>query len=663
MFEKFADAVQKRFDDLAKEALFVVDADRDLIWQIYLASFPPGTDPLFRVRTEHDCSCCRHFIRDIGAVVAIQNGALASVWDLNGLPSPYQEVADAMAAYVKALPIRDGFLTRSSTHGTLVTPDILNGVVHQWHHFAVDIPRAFRAPDDVARRGAARTTFGLLWRGLTELRPEDVATVADLIKNKAIYRGDEFKASVEEFQRAQERILAIDGEEKRKIAAWTLVGSSVARFRNTVIGTLVQDLSSGADVEVAVRLYEAKVAPQNYKRPTALITKGMVDKAMKAIDELGLEPALERRHARLSDVDVNSVLFVDNSVREVMKGGVRDLLVKEVKPAPFDQKKAEEIGVDDFMANVLPKATGLQVFLENRVMGNFVSMTAPVHDGVEPIFRWGNDFAWSYDGNVTDSIKERVKRAGGQVEGVELRVSLAWFNTDDLDLHVFEPDGNHIYYGNKGGKLDVDMNVTAVVRDAVENVRWIHKPRSGRHRVFVHQFTKRESIDVGFVVEVEHSGGVETFRFEKALAARKEQPVVDIDVGRDGGISLTPATGIKVGSISQEKWGLKTLNLVKVNSVVLSPNYWGENGGEGNKHWFFILDGCRNPEPCRGIYNEFLHPRLQAHRKVFEVLGDKTKCPVVDDQMSGVGFSSTKREKLTVMATGPKLNKAYTICF
>lgn len=49
-----------------------------------------------------------------------------------------------------------------------------------------------------------------------------------------------------------------------------------------------------------------------------------------------------------------------------------------------------------------------------------------------------NNFSWAYTGGITDSIKERVKQAGGNVDG-ELRISLSWFNFDDLDLHVIEP--------------------------------------------------------------------------------------------------------------------------------------------------------------------------------------------------------------------------------
>ena len=660
-FHLFAKAVRKRFDEMAQEPLFVVDSDRDEIWQRYLNAFPPGSNPIFRERTEHDCSCCRHFIRDIGNVVAIQNGALACVWDLNGLPAHYQAVTEAMSAYVKSLAIRDVFLTPTSKHGTPVSHELINGSAHQWTHFAVEAPRSFVAANHAERRGEMRTTFSVLLRGLTELKPEAVATVADLIEQNALYRGEEHKRQVLSFQELQARVLGVDDPSARELIAWRMTGEPVARFRNTVIGTLVQDLSDGMDLEAAVRSYEAKVAPQNYKRPTALITKGMVEAATKTIEELGLEASLERRHARLSDVSVNSVLFVDNAVQGEMRGGIKVLLMEEVKPAPFDPERAEEISVGEFMNDVLLRATRLRLHLDNDLLGNFMSLTAPVHADAPPLFKWDNGFAWSYDGNVADSIKDKVKRAGGQVENVAMRISLAWSNFDDLDLHVIEPNGNHIYYRNKLEKLDVDMNVSPHTREPVENVRWRHRPQNGRYRVYVHQYTRRESVDVGFIVEVESPAGLETLRFEKAIPAKQEQMVADIQV--DGGYAtILPAAGIISGATSQEKWGLKTLDLVRVNSVVLSPNHWDDRA-VGNKHWFFILDGCRNPLPARGIYNEFLRPDLEKHRKVFEVLGDKTKCPPAEEQLSGVGFSSTRNDRVTVVATGPALNKAYTVVF
>lgn len=680
-FHAFATAVARRFDEMKLEKLFVVASDRDEIWQRYLAAFPPGTDPIFRVRTEHDCSCCRGFIRSIGNVVVIQNGALASIWDLNGLPEPYQAVADGMAAYIKGLPVVDIFLTPQAKHGTAVSReyDPANTYsVRTWHHFAVKVPSRLVAPIMHAEeRGKARTTFDVLKRGILELHPSAVATVADLIAENAIYRGAEHKAAVSEFQNLQQRVIGTSTSGLVReppelvdidIMIWAMIDSPVARFRNTVIGTLVQDLSDGVDLERAVRSFETKVAPQNYKRPTALITKAMVNDAMKTIRDLGIEASLERRHARLSDVSVNSVIFVDNAVRPRMKGGLEGMLLQEIKPAPFDATQAEEIPVDAFMAGVLPRTTGLQLYLDNGLMGNFMSLTAPANADSKSLFRWSNDFAWSYDGNVTDSIKDRVKRAGGQVEGVAMRVSLSWQNTDDLDLHIKEPDGNHIYFGNKGdhkcrsgGYLDVDMNIGGETREPVENIRWIRPPRNGTYRVWVNNFTKRESIDVGFTVEIETPHGLETFRFEKAVPNGRNQIVAHIEV-TPSGITTKAEPGIIAGASSREKWGLKTLDMVKVNSVVLSPNHWDEPG-HGNRHWFFIVDGCKNPEPCRGIYNEFLSSKLEKHRKVFEVLGDKTKCPVADDQLSGLGFSSTRKDKVTVLATGPNLNKAYTIVF
>ena len=41
----------------------------------------------------------------------------------------------------------------------------------------------------------------------------------------------------------------------------------------------------------------------------------MIDAAVTTLKDLGLESAVERRFARIEDVNVNDVLFVDNAVR------------------------------------------------------------------------------------------------------------------------------------------------------------------------------------------------------------------------------------------------------------------------------------------------------------------------------------------------------------
>lgn len=68
------------------------------------------------------------------------------------------------------------------------------------------------------------------------------------------------------------------------------------------------------------------MAPSNYKRPTALITKKQIEAAQKKVEELGLTDALPRRHARVEDISVNDVLFVNRDTRARMKGGIFDSL-------------------------------------------------------------------------------------------------------------------------------------------------------------------------------------------------------------------------------------------------------------------------------------------------------------------------------------------------
>ncbi|WP_353645709.1 hypothetical protein [Mesorhizobium sp. WSM2239] len=652
-FHIFAKAVEARFRAISGGELYVVDAVD--LFDTYLASFPAGSNPLFRERTEHDCSCCKNFIRNIGNVVAIKDNTVMTVWDVADLPHPYDVVAKALADTVRQLPIKSIFRTKEGKFGAEHTHELRDGGTHRWSHFFCDVPSKQRTNSPEEARGRINTSIGVFRRGLVELTAEALDTVIELIDSNAIYRGAEFKPAVTEFRTLHQNYQTAPDKE---VFIWNNIGSRAALFRNTVIGTLVVDLSTGEELDRAVRSFETKVAPMNYKRPTALITQKMIDDGLAKLRSLGLESAVQRRFAKLSDVSVNNVLFVDNSVKGQMKDGLEGLLADAVKPAKVDTARVTDISMDDFLEQIVPQATSIDLLLQNKHLSNFMSITT----GDGGLFKWDNGFAWSYDGDAADSIKQRVKRAGGNVDA-NLRVSLAWTNYDDLDLHVIEPNGTHIYYGNRLGKLDVDMNAGGgSSREPVENIVWNDRLQNGRYHVSVNNFCKRETIDVGFTLEVEFRGAIQQFSYARAVGGRETIDSLALIIANGELVGIEVGKGLIAGSASQDKWGVSTETLVPVNTLMASPNHW-DGQGVGNKHWFFILKDCLNPAPARGIYNEFLKSELDPHRKVFEVLGSKTKAPVAAEQLSGVGFSSTRQDEATVVVKGNRLNKAFNIRF
>lgn len=658
-FDAFASAIAAQFQKMTETGLFRTDVPRDDLWALYLGSFPPGADPIFKTRTEHECSCCRHFVKTLGGVVTIVNGQLVTLWDVT-LEAKYQPVVDALAARVREATIENVFVHPEPTVGTFRSNALLeSGQVVTWRHFCVNLPGSTHMTKKLIGplEAETRSTFDVMLRGLREITVDAVDTVLDLIAQNSLYRGEEHQGALQKFRELQRdfRLTPYDVRDEQ-LFAWGRLSSTapaIARIRNTAIGTLLIDLSNDVDLEEAVKAFERVVAPTNYKRPTALVSKAMIDKAKEKIEELGLLSALERRYATIEDITVNNVLFADRSARRAMN--VFDELAVT---SPIDPKQlghVEDVTIAAFLANVLPKAETIDIFFENRHAGNLVSLIAPADPTAKLLFKWPNGFSWSYAGELTDSIKERVKRAGGNVTG-DFRASLSWHCHDDLDLHLVEPDGTHIYYIAKralsGGFLDVDMNAgfLRMTREPVENIAYqsSRMMMPGTYRLYVNQFAQREPQLPGFELELEFLGTRYSFAYPQAMRTGQDVLVATFKVD---GTALTILESLPHAQTSRALWGVQTQAFVRSNIVMLSPNHWDERA-VGNRHYFFMLDGCRNAERARGFFNEFLSEELTPHRKVLEVVGAKMRTDESDRQLSGLGFSSTQRNSVLVRVKG-----------
>lgn len=667
-FIDFKLAVQNKINSMSSGEMFVTDVNKDELYTLYLSSFPEGTNPIFRERTEHDCSCCKNFIRNIGNVVSFVDGELTTIWDIN-IGGFYQVVADALSDKVKEGVITDLYRHYEHHVGTDKNNEIIEGVVKEWNHFYSKLPdsKVMRKDKIPTFLGNVRTDKEVLESSLTNISDEAIDIVLDLITQEALYRGNEHKRTVQLLRTTKTEYNQADNKE---IFLWQKSAElkSQGRFKNTVIGTLLLDISEGKDLEVAVKGFEVKVAPTNYKRPKALITQGMIDSAQKKVKELGLEESLARRYANVRDLTINNVLFADRSTQKVMKdSSVFDMLSGEVTDTKPNLDRVQEVGIKEFISTILPKAESIEVMLDNNHEQNLVSIIAPVNEGCEKLFKWGNPFSWSYNGEVADSMKELVKDKGGDVTG-DVRFSIQWNdnndNNRDLDAHCIQPQGSEIYFGNRGrrhpssGMLDVDI-ISPNGDVAVENITFANKDSMpvGQYRFYVHNYSSGSGEN--FKAEVEFDGVIHKYEFNGTVRGGSKTNVATITKHKDG--SLNIEHHLDSNSTPKEVWGVKTNKWIKVSMVMNSPNHW--DGEEtGNKHYMFLLDGCVNPEASRGFYNEFLREDLTPHRKVFEVLASKMKTTPCNDQLSGVGFSETQRNSLLCKVSG-SFNRVIKINF
>lgn len=681
--------------------LFRVNITGSKLWDIYLSSFKD--DPIFRdpESSTHNCNHCNNFMRRYGNIVAfdadynmmtlfdfvpeeseflpvvkalhkalnkatIENVFFETWAELNSLP--YESLKKDQETYALGVASNVKRYTKEEAEKFgVVKPD----EIRTFHHLSLQLPKEFVliTRDSIdAIMAKHRDNKNVFMRGMMEIPVDTLELVRDLINQGSLLDGAAHLRTLEAMMPLKKEFDELPSAH-RDMWCWLVSHNlPMAKFRNTLIGVLCSELAEGMELNKACENWNKRVDPVNYKKATAPITKRQIKEAQIFVEENGYESAFSRRPATIDDIKADEILHMNS------EGGAKDEGVKlfdSVKPTKSTRHKrsefegVEEVGIEKFMKDILPTCTSVEAFLTNMQEGNMVTLTTAVAEDSKQIFKWDNNYSWTYNGNLAGKsmIKEAVKLAGGKIDGI-LNFRLAWNDRDgrdrsDLDAWAQEPGKARIGYSTNyrasrkhrspcSGQLDVD-NTDPGNKMGVENITWIDhsKMKNGVYKVWVNQYSARGS--QGFKAEIEFDGQTYSYVYDKAV--RGNVQVAEITY-KNGEFTIEHKLPCTEGpGVTKEIYGLESNHFHKVNLICLSPNHWGENE-VGNKHYFFMLEKAQSKKKIRSFHNENLKSSLNTHRKVMEVLANTTMVESAPQELSGLGFNATVRDEVILRLKG-----------
>lgn len=697
--KNFTIKIQAQFDNMCKTGkLFRSSLTGRDVWNLYLNGFETKNDPIFRdpESSTHNCNLCKNFIHRYGNIISVnENFNIVTMFDVDA-PDEFVSVAKNISEALKKAKIAEVFFETFNELNSLPYESCSKnnlkfklgidkntkrytkeeaekfGVVkpneiRTFNHLHLFVPSTFidmsgKSVESIM--GEYRDSKNVFKRGLDEISLDTLILVKDLINQGSLLDGQTHLYKIEQIIPLKRQYDELSSSQKDN---WCWVNSykfQLAKFKNELIGLLCSELSEGKEINDACQSWNKKIDPKNYMKAVAPITKKQIEDAKKFIDEKGYEDSFSRRYATIDDIKASEILHVNTGKGEIQKVSIFD----NVKSTSTRHKRSEfdgieEVSIEKFMKDILPNCTSVEAYLSNNHEGNMVSLTTSNIKDSKPIFKWPNNYSWTFNGNLAgkSQIKESVKNAGGRVDGV-MRFSMIWNDIDtkdnsDLDAWCQQPNGEKIGYSTYfrkdrsdghsscGGQLDLD-NTSPNGKMAIENIYFLDKKKlkDGVYTYWVNQYRPQNT--QGFKAEIEIDGEIYYYEYNQPVSGNIKVAEITYKNGVFSIKHLLPET-----YSNKEIYGLQTNEFHKVNLMCLSPNHWDDNS-IGNKHYFFMLEKCKCPTSLRSFHAENLIPELAQHRKVLEVLGNTTMINPSDKQLSGLGFNATVKDELIVKLQG-----------
>lgn len=342
------------------------------------------------IRQTYTCHACRHFFERFGGLVTIGDDGVthSAIWPASAnAPWPFFAALVGVKVAVLKAKVTGVFLSSDTIWGTPET-----GV---WSHLYVRNPKPYRRPLLTAGQAMAEKSEerGMLLRGLAEYPRDAVAAALPLLESDSLYRSEKVLGVATWLIARHDERAATKHKAYRENLTWRAVATAPpgwCHVKTTMISTLLDDIVAGLPFATISRRFADKMHPLQYLRPQAAPSAGQLAEAEKVVAALKSAGSLERRYARLDEVEK---LWEPRAPTPEAKpeGGVFAHLRPKNAAPTIAQPDPPAIAItwEKFAREVLPKAERIEYRVPS--VGPFVALLTAVNPDAPPILQWDRE--------------------------------------------------------------------------------------------------------------------------------------------------------------------------------------------------------------------------------------------------------------------------------
>ena len=187
---------------------------------------------------------------------------------------------------------------------------------------------------------------------------------------------------------------ATQNNRTRNNLTWSAVAtapSGFCRIKSSMVGTLLQDIVAGSSFADISCPPSDKMHPLQYQRPQAAPSAGNIAQAEKTIEVLKSAGSLERRFARLEEIELIWSPAAPAPKPAEVRGGVFSHI------APKGKRHIGEVNLptitmtwDKFQREVLPTAQEIEFYI-TPYRSSYIALVTAVNLDAPPILQWDTE--------------------------------------------------------------------------------------------------------------------------------------------------------------------------------------------------------------------------------------------------------------------------------